>query len=506
MKRLLTVLCAVALVIGLLCASAGAEGAEPHGDGNGILSRALLASMYNWLRETDSDFWSRLSFDDISNAVGKWGRVNEKSGEDTHSAVWTDGDSSVTVTFKNKDGFWGVTSITTSLPREEYENADHSFLPWIGNREAGSSPTEETTLTLKTKDSSEEVSVTALVPTEYWYPSVSFGEARFNIAVDASRVSGNSSGLRLSLWSSREAIEAEQAKAENVQEVESLYLLGQEMPGCRYTRSGMDLTDYIARLDEELWLRVSAYQTQILFGSEAEALLKSLTVRKGDFTFHWEPLDLGIDDDDDHTDWLGGDFSLAVIENSDAVSQGLLELTKLESDNLAVYNNWSVGDLSFSHEGESDHYYSYADFDILIIDPDSETPLPILRLWITLHTQERPLNITSLTVTAGGRNYTFTDLSDEEDIEEKEKGGYCQTMLIRFDRNSLSMLTDLALERLLGAESFPVVFHGDQEITVNLGEHFWDVFMTYWELYVNSDAESNLSDYEGNPMTSVLAP
>ena len=50
---------------------AGAEGTEPHGDGNGILSRPLLASLYKWLSNTDMNFRDFLTFDEISNAVGK---------------------------------------------------------------------------------------------------------------------------------------------------------------------------------------------------------------------------------------------------------------------------------------------------------------------------------------------------------------------------------------------------------------------------------------------------
>ena len=77
---------------------------------NGILSRPLLASLYKWLDGMDGEFRALLTFDEISNAVGKWGCLKEKSGEDTHAAYWTDGEDYVTVTFRNRDGYWGVTS------------------------------------------------------------------------------------------------------------------------------------------------------------------------------------------------------------------------------------------------------------------------------------------------------------------------------------------------------------------------------------------------------------
>ena len=34
-----------------------AEGAEPYGDGDGVISRAQLAGLYNWLDNTNSDFF-----------------------------------------------------------------------------------------------------------------------------------------------------------------------------------------------------------------------------------------------------------------------------------------------------------------------------------------------------------------------------------------------------------------------------------------------------------------
>ena len=55
--RILTVLIA-ALAAALLAVScACADGAEPHGDGNGIVSRPLLASLYKWLYGMDTSFW-----------------------------------------------------------------------------------------------------------------------------------------------------------------------------------------------------------------------------------------------------------------------------------------------------------------------------------------------------------------------------------------------------------------------------------------------------------------
>ena len=219
-------LCALLAAVLLLAAMPLAGAEEPHGDGNGILSRPLLASLYKWLEGMDGNFRALLTFDEISNAVGKWGCLKEKSGEDTHAAYWTDGEDYVTVTFRNRDGYWGVTSIVTDLPREEYMAADASFLPPVGNREAGSSPAEPVTMATQVKPSGEEASVTVQLPAENWFAKESFGELRYLNAPDESRVSSNSSGLWLSLWSDAESLRAEQEKGANG----SVVVIGEDEP------------------------------------------------------------------------------------------------------------------------------------------------------------------------------------------------------------------------------------------------------------------------------------
>ena len=70
-------LCALLAAVLLLAAMPLAGAEEPHGDGNGILSRPLLASLYKWLEGMDGNFRALLTFDEISNAVGKWGCLKE---------------------------------------------------------------------------------------------------------------------------------------------------------------------------------------------------------------------------------------------------------------------------------------------------------------------------------------------------------------------------------------------------------------------------------------------
>ena len=498
--------CILLAVILLLAAVpfAGAEGAEPHGDGNGILSRALLASMYKWLNNMDPNFRALLTFDEISNAVGKWGCVKDKSGEDTHAAYWTDGQDYVTVTFRNRDGYWGVTAISTDLGSAEYEAADDSFLPQAGNREAGSSPVQPVTMTTKVKPSGTEANVTVDLPAENWFARESFGELRFLIAPEESKAGSDSGGIRLSFWADEASLRAEQEKgAENLADAESLYLLGMEMKGCTYTKYGMKMTDYIAELREGLWLRISVYRMSVYPGSEAEAIIRSLNVQAGDISFSYEPL--GWDDGwDDEPVPVGSNGVMDYIRNSRWVSDGTVYLEE-KPNAMMVYNNFTVEELSFSHDMESDKYYSYLDFDIRVADAGTDTQLPLLRMWITMYTQGSFMDISSVTFTTGGREYTFSGLSDEEDFIEDE-GEFRQDMLILFDRDSLPFLSDLEISRLLGDEAVKAVFHGTRDLEARLGGNFWNILSVYWDLYVNSDAPDFLDGFdEGTAMTSQLA-
>ncbi len=500
-KKTVCILLAAVLLLASV-SFAGAEGAAPHGDGNGILSRALLASMYKWLNNMDGNFRQLLTFDEISNAVGKWGCVKEGGSEETAAAYWTDGQDYVTVTFRNRDGYWGVTSIATDIPSAEYEAADDSFLPPVGNRQAGSSPLEPVTMATGVKPAGGDVSVTVQLPTENWYAQKSFGELRFLNAPEESAVNGNSSGLRLSFWADEASIRAEQEKGENLAAAESLSIGGTVMKGCTYTRYGMKMTDYTAEIRESLWLRVSVYQMSVYPGSEAEAIIRSLSLEYGDFSFSMVPE--GWDDfrTEDPVP-VGSDGCLDYIRNNHWLADGVIRLEEI-SGALLVYNEFSAGDLSFSHDMESDQWYSYVDFDICVANAGTETQLPLLRMWITLVTKEAYMDISSVTFTTGGRAYTFSGLSDEEDFTDKE-GDFQQDMLIIFDGDSLPFLTDLEISRLLGEETFTAVLHGNRELTVQLGPNFWNIFSVYYDLYVNSDAIDWLDGFTGTEMTSELA-
>ena len=72
------------------------------------------------------------------------------------------------------------------------------------------------------------------------------------------------------------------AKGEELQEIESLYLLGMVMPGYTYTRYGMKMTDYIAEGDYAVTADMMMRGTNIYGGNDRSKSLQQLISRKKD--------------------------------------------------------------------------------------------------------------------------------------------------------------------------------------------------------------------------------
>lgn len=195
-------------------------------------------------------------------------------------------------------------------------------------------------------------------------------------------------------------------------------------------------------------------------------------------------------------------FDLSFILEHPHIADGTIrvEAAQDETGNTYIYNNYTAEELSFAHPYESDRYYSYADFDIVITATGTQNERPILRLWISLITKDSPVNIQSITFVTGGKEYTFSSLMTENSITQRDDD-YEQTILIRFDKTGLQFLEDLAFDYLMGESSFRVVFHGKGDFETEMGEHFWDVFSLYWDLYNRSRAADWLEGYEATPMT-----
>lgn len=197
-----------------------------------------------------------------------------------------------------------------------------------------------------------------------------------------------------------------------------------------------------------------------------------------------EPFDLSYILDHPRT----ADGTIRIVENPD------------QTGNAYIYNSFTAEELSFSHPYESNRFYSYADFDIVLTGAGTEAERPILRLWITLYSDEFSPDISSVSFAINGNEYLFSGLMTDNSVTEIE-GTYKQTILIRFDGNGLQFMKNLAFGYLTGASTIRTVFHGRKEIETELGDHFWTIFALYWNLYTGSHAENNLGGYEATPMT-----
>ncbi len=281
MKKILGILLILSMLFAVSAASAAGTG-EPYGDSDGVISREKLAGLYRWLTTIEKSFRMRLTFDDVGNAVGKAGHDRGDPSEKYHAADWTDeeGRYHVVVTFyydKDRDAWWPG-SITTGMSGEEYMAADLTQFPLIGNREAGSSPTEKVTVVTKISSTGQKFAVTADLPTENWYPEESFGKVSYFLHAEEKDYRYSYSYIQISFLPSMDRWREEIAKTEEFTEIGGIACGELSLGGCTYKQSGRELTEYYAEIPElEAVVRVIVREIDLLPGTEAAAILESLS-------------------------------------------------------------------------------------------------------------------------------------------------------------------------------------------------------------------------------------
>ena len=249
----------------------------PYGDSDGVVEHDTLLAMYKWLDAMQSDFRYALTFDQISEAVGKPGFDKKDNDGNTHSAYWTDGANGyITVTFRNKSDKWACGAIAASgLSSDEWRDADISGFPAYGSSApAGTHTSVSLTETLDV--SSATLSVTASVPTGGWYPIKRSGTIRFYSAPDAERADYSNSYILVEGKESEEKINFYLDSFENLQEIESRTIGGIEMKGRTYTYIGMDWIEYYGQLNDSIWISVRMSGVDFSEGTETEAIVNSL--------------------------------------------------------------------------------------------------------------------------------------------------------------------------------------------------------------------------------------
>lgn len=253
---------------------------EPWGDSDGVISHEKLAGLYRWLSEMSSEFRKALTFDDVGEAVGKQG-FDKKDGDGKyHAAYWTDGGKYyVTVTFYNRDGAWTVGSISTGMNSSEYSVADISSFPVVGNRKAGSSPVSRVEQEAKVGYTSAKVVVSADLPIENWFQSLSSSSVRYSNAPTEKSVNSNTPGIRVECKESLEKIDFYKEKFENLKELAPWTISGIQMLGRSYKYIGMEWVEYYGQVADGVWASVTLTGVDPYSGSEAEAILNSITIK-----------------------------------------------------------------------------------------------------------------------------------------------------------------------------------------------------------------------------------
>lgn len=260
-------------------AEAAGDGA-PYGDSDGVIARAKLAGLYRWLNSMDSDFWKVISFNEVSNAAGKLGCDTKKNDGKTASATWSDGDRGImTVTFRNRDTGWSVSSIAVSgVPSSEYSTADLSGFPVYGSgAPAGSSPVASVTLKGKVGFSGPEVAVTAKVPTVNWTAIERSRAVRYASTPNPDNAAYASSYLSVEFYESLEKINFYLDSFTNLTELEGRTIGGIPMAGRSYSNIGMDWIEYYGELSEGVWVSVKLTGVDFTAGTETEAIVNSLS-------------------------------------------------------------------------------------------------------------------------------------------------------------------------------------------------------------------------------------
>lgn len=171
--------------------------------------------------------------------------------------------------------------------------------------------------------------------------------------------------------------------------------------------------------------------------------------------------------------WADDPFDLSYVRSHTSD----YEIEVNESKNCAfIYSNLSIKDKAFTHPDSSDSYYSYLEWDILVLDYSKSSRYPIFRLWIVTVNESSYKNFTSVSFIFGGKEYTFTNIASSDRFEIK-KGDYQQTMLVKFGFDNIDFVIDLLtyLETMVSAGNsnydVKMILHGDVDYTISLSEN-----------------------------------
>ena len=175
-----------------------------------------------------------------------------------------------------------------------------------------------------------------------------------------------------------------------------------------------------------------------------------------------------------------------------------------EDDLCFIDTTLTSRDRHFSHRLESDRYWNTTMFDIICLDLSDDAPYAVWRLWVSYNSDICHQNIHSITFVLHGKSYTFTDVSDSDWVTQSE-GTYSEDLLIKFGTKNAAFIA--ALKRYakeltdIADFSCTMILHGDEDLTVTLGEGFLLDFMLIDTAFMKMDGLDDFDRSSATPMT-----
>ena len=164
---------------------------------------------------------------------------------------------------------------------------------------------------------------------------------------------------------------------------------------------------------------------------------------------------------------------------------------------------------SFTHKYENSKLYSTTEFDVLIVDYQQSSNYPVFRLWVIYCADNAYLNVDAITFQVGKKQFTFSDVSDEDWLSYDRENGYMEEMLIRFGEDNMDFL--LAIEEAITGKSETVealdeveikmVLHGKEDVVVELGTGFLLDFLALKSAWLELNGLDYIEDINGNDMS-----
>lgn len=167
----------------------------------------------------------------------------------------------------------------------------------------------------------------------------------------------------------------------------------------------------------------------------------------------------------------------------------------------------STESCSITHTHESDELYSYFWYDFIIPDYNGTDPYPVMRIWFSVVTADQYYDFESFTITINGKNYTFTDVSNQNWYKITSTNEYRQDLLLVFGGESIDFIIGMldlsdtfeSLEDVLAA-TIPIVLHGKEDIAGELHGGFILEFMLFESLFSSCNAINTLANFPGTPL------